>query len=145
MAPTAVIRRPHDDMGIKLAGHPMAFLVTGNDTKHPSMFDWTIPPRFSTGRHVIACRRRRSTSSMAVRWVTFMTLGFGLVVPVATSEHLRQVRRQGGDSGSGKGNDNQGKERSQLLRDRAFAIVAPRQNTRLTCHVVMALVEPQAR
>ena len=30
----------------------MAFLVTGKDTKHTSMFDWTIPARFSTGRHV---------------------------------------------------------------------------------------------
>ena len=30
----------------------MAFLVTGDDTKHTSMFDWTIPPRFSTGLHV---------------------------------------------------------------------------------------------
>jgi quercetin dioxygenase-like cupin family protein len=52
MAPTAVIRRPQDDTGIKLAGHPMAFLVTGKDTKHTSMFDWMVPARFSTGRHV---------------------------------------------------------------------------------------------
>jgi quercetin dioxygenase-like cupin family protein len=49
---SAVIRRPQDDAGVKLAGHPMAFLVTGKDTKHTSMFDWTVPPRFSTGRHV---------------------------------------------------------------------------------------------
>jgi quercetin dioxygenase-like cupin family protein len=52
MAPAAVIRQPHDDTGVKLAGQPMAFLVTGKDTKHTSMFDWTIPARFSTGRHV---------------------------------------------------------------------------------------------
>ncbi|MCW5774093.1 MAG: cupin domain-containing protein [Rhodospirillaceae bacterium] len=52
MAPTAVIRRPHEDSGVKLAGQPMAFLVTGTDTKHTSMFDWTIAARFSTGRHV---------------------------------------------------------------------------------------------
>ena len=52
MAPSAVIRQPHDDTGVMLAGHPMAFLVTGKDTKHTSMFDWTIPARFSTGRHV---------------------------------------------------------------------------------------------
>jgi quercetin dioxygenase-like cupin family protein len=30
----------------------MAFLVTGEDTKHTSMFDWTIPAGFSTGLHV---------------------------------------------------------------------------------------------
>ena len=30
----------------------MAFLVTGDDTKHTSMFEWTIPPGFSTGLHV---------------------------------------------------------------------------------------------
>ena len=52
MAPTAVIRQAHDNTGVKLAGQPMAFLVTGKDTKHTSMFDWTIPARFSTGRHV---------------------------------------------------------------------------------------------
>ena len=37
---------------MKLAGQPMAFLVTGDDTKHTSMFEWTIPPGFSTGLHV---------------------------------------------------------------------------------------------
>ena len=52
MAPTAVIRQAHDNKGVTLAGQPMAFLVTGKDTKHTSMFDWTIPARFSTGRHV---------------------------------------------------------------------------------------------
>jgi quercetin dioxygenase-like cupin family protein len=48
----AVIRKPHDDKGVTLAGKPMAFLVTGKHTKHTSMFDWTVPARFSTGRHV---------------------------------------------------------------------------------------------
>ena len=52
MGPAAVIRQAHDNTGVKLAGQPMAFLVTGKDTKHTSMFDWTIPARFSTGRHV---------------------------------------------------------------------------------------------
>lgn len=37
---------------MKLAGHPMAFLVTANDTRHTSMFEWTIPPGFFTGLHV---------------------------------------------------------------------------------------------
>ena len=48
----AVIRKPHDDKGVTLAGKPMAFLVTGDHTKHTSMFDWTVPAQFSTGRHV---------------------------------------------------------------------------------------------
>ncbi|MGE0767969.1 MAG: cupin domain-containing protein [Hyphomicrobiaceae bacterium] len=52
MTANTVIRRPDDNFGVRLAGQPMAFLVTGKDTKHTSMFDWTIPARFSTGRHV---------------------------------------------------------------------------------------------
>lgn len=52
MSAKAVIRRPTDITGVTMRGQPMAFLVTGKDTKHTSMFDWTIPARFSTGRHV---------------------------------------------------------------------------------------------
>lgn len=48
----AVIRLPGEAEGVMLSGHKLAFLVTGNDTKHTSMFDWVIPPRFSTGLHV---------------------------------------------------------------------------------------------
>jgi len=48
----AVIRRPGEGKYIKLAGHPMAFLVTGADTRHTSMFEWTIPAGFFTGLHV---------------------------------------------------------------------------------------------
>jgi quercetin dioxygenase-like cupin family protein len=48
----AVIRLPGEAKGVKLSGHPMSFLVTGDDTRHTSMFEWTIPPRFSTGLHV---------------------------------------------------------------------------------------------
>jgi quercetin dioxygenase-like cupin family protein len=48
----AVIQMPGEAKKIVLSGHPMAFLVTGTDTKHTSMFDWTMPPRFSTGLHV---------------------------------------------------------------------------------------------
>lgn len=47
-----VIRMPGEANGVVLSGHPMAFLVTAEDTKHTSMFDWTMPPRFSTGLHV---------------------------------------------------------------------------------------------
>ena len=52
MGNTAVIRMAHDGQGVTLAGHPMAFLVTGEHTKHTSMFDWTIPAGFATGLHV---------------------------------------------------------------------------------------------
>ena len=52
MSAKAVIRMPGKSKGVVLSGHPMSFLVTGDDTKHTSMFDWTIPPRFSTGLHV---------------------------------------------------------------------------------------------
>ena len=47
-----VICRPGESKGVMLRGEPMAFLVTGKDTKHTSMFDWTIPAGFATGRHV---------------------------------------------------------------------------------------------
>ena len=50
--PQPVIRLPGDNTGVVLRGEPMAFLVTGKDTKHTSMFDWTIPPGFATGLHV---------------------------------------------------------------------------------------------
>jgi quercetin dioxygenase-like cupin family protein len=52
MSAKAIIRRPGEGKNVRLAGHPMAFLVTGDDTKHTSMFEWTIPPGFSTGLHV---------------------------------------------------------------------------------------------
>jgi quercetin dioxygenase-like cupin family protein len=52
MGSKAIIRRPGEGKYVKLAGHPMAFLVTGSDTRHTSMFEWTIPAGFSTGLHV---------------------------------------------------------------------------------------------
>jgi quercetin dioxygenase-like cupin family protein len=52
MSRRPIIRRPSQGKGVKLAGRPMTFLVTGSDTKHTSMFEWTIPPGFSTGLHV---------------------------------------------------------------------------------------------
>jgi quercetin dioxygenase-like cupin family protein len=48
----AVVRMPGEANGVTLAGQPMVFLVTGEDTKHTSMFDWTMPAGFSTGLHV---------------------------------------------------------------------------------------------
>jgi quercetin dioxygenase-like cupin family protein len=52
MSAKAVIRMPGEGKEVTLAGQPMAFLVTGEHTKHTSMFDWTIPAGFSTGLHV---------------------------------------------------------------------------------------------
>jgi quercetin dioxygenase-like cupin family protein len=52
MSAKAVIRMPGEGKEITLAGKPMAFLVTGADTKHTSMFEWTVPVGFSTGLHV---------------------------------------------------------------------------------------------
>jgi quercetin dioxygenase-like cupin family protein len=57
MSADAVIRMPDKNMpdekkGVMLRGQPMVFLVTGENTKHTSMFDWMIPAGFATGRHV---------------------------------------------------------------------------------------------
>ena len=52
MSSAPVIRTPADNRGVTLGGQPMVFLVTGEDTKHTSMFDWTIPAGFATGLHV---------------------------------------------------------------------------------------------
>jgi len=48
----AVIRMPGEGKQVSLAGKPLVFLVTGQDTKHTTMFDWTLPAGFSTGLHV---------------------------------------------------------------------------------------------
>ena len=52
MSADAVIRMPDENKGVMLRGHPMVFRVTGDNTRHTSMFDWTIPAGFATGRHV---------------------------------------------------------------------------------------------
>ena len=52
MSAKAVIRMPGEGREIALAGEPLVFLVTGQDTRHTSMFDWTLPAGFSTGLHV---------------------------------------------------------------------------------------------
>jgi quercetin dioxygenase-like cupin family protein len=52
MSAKAIVRMPGEGRQVQLAGHPMAFLVTGTDTRHTSMFEWTIPPGFATGLHV---------------------------------------------------------------------------------------------
>ena len=52
MSAKAVIRMPGTGKEVSLAGQPLAFLVTGQDSKHTCMFDWTVPAGFSTGLHV---------------------------------------------------------------------------------------------
>jgi quercetin dioxygenase-like cupin family protein len=52
MAGNAVIRMPSEGNAVTLAGQPLVFLVTGESTKHTSMFEWTVPAGFSTGLHV---------------------------------------------------------------------------------------------
>ena len=49
MSAKAIVRRPGEGKEVTLAGKPLVFLVTGQDTKHTSMFDWTLPAGFSTG------------------------------------------------------------------------------------------------
>src|SRR4026207_106178 len=52
MSAKAVIRMPGEGKEVTLAGKTLVFLVTGQDTKHTTMFDWTLPAGFSTGLHV---------------------------------------------------------------------------------------------
>jgi quercetin dioxygenase-like cupin family protein len=52
MSAKAIVRMPGEGRNVTLAGQPMAFLVTGEDSKHTCMFDWTLPAGFSTGLHV---------------------------------------------------------------------------------------------
>jgi quercetin dioxygenase-like cupin family protein len=52
MSAKAVVRMPGEGKQVSFAGKPLVFLVTGQDTKHTSMFDWTLPPGLSTGMHV---------------------------------------------------------------------------------------------
>ena len=54
MSTRAVIRKAGEGQEVRLAGQPLVFLVTGESTKHTSMFDWTVAPGFSTGVHVHA-------------------------------------------------------------------------------------------
>lgn len=54
MGTRAIIRKAGEGEGVRLAGQPLVFLVTGESTKHTSMFHWTVPSGFSTGLHVHA-------------------------------------------------------------------------------------------
>jgi quercetin dioxygenase-like cupin family protein len=52
MSAKSVIRMPGEGKEIMLAGQPLAFLATGADSKHTSMFELTMPAGLSTGLHV---------------------------------------------------------------------------------------------
>ena len=52
MSAQAILRMPGEGKAVTLAGQPMAFLVTGENSKHACMFEWTVPAGFSTGLHV---------------------------------------------------------------------------------------------
>lgn len=49
---SAVIHLPDEAPRLTVAGHPMLVLSNARETRHTSMFDWTVPPRFATGLHV---------------------------------------------------------------------------------------------
>jgi quercetin dioxygenase-like cupin family protein len=52
MSPKAIILMPGEAQAVTLSGQPLAFLLTRENTKYTSMFEWTLPARFSTGLHV---------------------------------------------------------------------------------------------
>jgi quercetin dioxygenase-like cupin family protein len=52
MSAKPIIRMPGQGREVRLKGQPMTFLVTADDSRHASMFEWTIPAGFSTGLHV---------------------------------------------------------------------------------------------
>lgn len=52
MTAKPIIQMPGEGKKVHLGGQPMAFLVTGDNTRYTSMFEWTIPAGFSTGLHV---------------------------------------------------------------------------------------------
>ena len=60
MSAKAVVRMPGEGKQVSLAGKPLVFLVTGQDTKHTSMFDWMLPPGFSPAPTFTASRKRCS-------------------------------------------------------------------------------------
>jgi quercetin dioxygenase-like cupin family protein len=101
MSAKALIRMPGQGKQVTLAGKPMTFLVTGEDTKHTSMFDWTAPPGFSIGLHVHRVREETfyvlegecewQIGSQLVRAVP----GSFVFIPPGASQH-RQRQRQAG-------------------------------------------------
>ena len=52
MSAAAVIRMPGEGRKVSLGGKPLVFLLTGEDSKHSCVFEWTIPANFLTGLHV---------------------------------------------------------------------------------------------
>ena len=56
MSAKAIVRMPGEGKELKLAGEPLRLLVVGEDTKHTSMFDWTLPSNFSTASWALSVR-----------------------------------------------------------------------------------------
>ena len=52
MSAAAVVRMPGEGKEVSLGGKPLVFLLTGEDSKHSCVFEWTIPANFFTGLHV---------------------------------------------------------------------------------------------
>jgi quercetin dioxygenase-like cupin family protein len=52
MSAGPVVKMPGEAKAVTLAGRPLTFLVTGEHTRHTSMFEWTVAAGFSTGMHV---------------------------------------------------------------------------------------------
>lgn len=52
MSGTPVIRMPGAGKTVALAGYPLTLVLTRADSPHLCLFDWTVPPGFSTGMHV---------------------------------------------------------------------------------------------
>lgn len=52
MASQAVIWKAGQGKSVTMKGEPLTFLVTGEATRHTSIFEWVIPPGFETGVHV---------------------------------------------------------------------------------------------
>ena len=52
MSAEAVVRLPNEGKQVTLAGQPLRFLATGDDSKFACVFEWTVAPGFTTGLHV---------------------------------------------------------------------------------------------
>lgn len=52
MKSEAVIHLPDEAPRLIVAGHPLLVLSGAARSRHASMFDWIVPPRFATGLHV---------------------------------------------------------------------------------------------
>lgn len=52
MTERATIYLPGEGKEVRLAGAPLRYLATSENSKYACVFEWTVAPGFSTGRHV---------------------------------------------------------------------------------------------